>query len=292
MRQDDLVDVASVSDELYGLPLNEFTPTRTAREQQARAAGDKALASQIHQLAKPNLVAWLANQLARECADEIWPLLELGVQMREATATSSGDRLRELSRQQRQLVFALVRQARRLATAAGRKVSADTERGLEDTLRAALADPAAADALAAGRLTAGLQNSGLGGPHVRDERPARPARAPATAAPPSPAPRDRATGHRQRAEHDVDRAKSAADEAKTVRAETHDLLEAADRTVTDGRAQVERVRRELDEALLRQSGTEKDQRRARIAFDRADKKSRDAQRHLADVTERLDRLAP
>jgi hypothetical protein len=70
------------------------------------------LAAQIHQLTKPNLVAWLANQLARERADEIRPLLELGVALREATATLSGQQLRELSRQQRQLVYALVQQAR------------------------------------------------------------------------------------------------------------------------------------------------------------------------------------
>jgi hypothetical protein len=161
MRQYDLVDVESVSDELYGLPLDDFTPARNEREKQAKAAGEKDLAAQIHQLTKPNLVAWLANQLARERVDEIRPLLELGAALREATATLSGQQLRELSRQQRQLVYALVQQARRLANAAGRKVSEDTARGLEDTLRAALVDPHAAEALVAGRLTEGMQNSGF-----------------------------------------------------------------------------------------------------------------------------------
>ena len=57
------MDIESVCDELYGLALDEFTPTRTDREKQAKSAGDNDLAAQIHQLAKPNLLAWPANQL-------------------------------------------------------------------------------------------------------------------------------------------------------------------------------------------------------------------------------------
>jgi len=100
MRQDDLVDVESVSDELYGLALDDFTSARNRREKQAKAAGEEDLAAQVHQLTKPNLVAWLANQVERERADEIRPLLELGAALREATATLSGQQLLELSRQQ------------------------------------------------------------------------------------------------------------------------------------------------------------------------------------------------
>ena len=284
------MDVESVCDELYGLPLDEFTPTRTEREKQAKAAGDKDLAAQIHQLAKPSLVAWLANQLARERADEIRPLLELGAALREATAKGSGEQLRELSRQQRQLVFALVQQARRLANAAGRKVSEDTARGLEDTLRAALADPEAAEALTAGRLTEGMQNIGFGSLAGRDERPASPATGPTAAAAPSPTAGQPALEQRKRAEHDVEQAQSAADEAITERQRAHAQLEAADQMVADTGGRVERVRRELDEARQAQLRAQKDQTRAQVAFDRADRGARDAQQRLADATEGLDRL--
>jgi hypothetical protein len=291
MRQDDLVDLETVSDELYGLPLDEFTPTRTARERLAKSAGDTDLAAQIHRLGKPNLVAWLANQLVRECADEIRPLLELGAGLREATAASSGEQLRELSRQQRQLVSALVQQARRLASAAGRKVSPDAARGLEDTLRAALADPDAADMLSAGRLTGGMQNSGFGSHSGPERLPVRPGRKPVAAADPSVAvgqPREQ----RRRAEHDVDQARSAADEAIAAREAGHDLLEAADHSVTDTGGRVERARQELEEALQAQSEAQKNQRRARAALDRADREARDAQRHMVDATEFLNQLAP
>ena len=289
MRQDDLVDVESVCDELYGLPLDEFTPTRTDREKQAKSVGYKDLAVQIHQLAKPNLVAWLANQLARERTDEIRALVELGAALREATATRSGEQLRELSRQQRELVFALVQQARRLASAAGRKVSEDTARGLEDTLRAALADPEAAEALTAGRLTEGMQNIGFGSLASRDEHPARSATEPTAAAAPSPTARQPAREQRK-CEHDVEQAKSAADEAMRERQRAHDQLEAADQMVADAVSRVERVRRELEEALEAQSSAQKDKTSAQVAFGRADRGVRDAQQRLADAIERLDRL--
>lgn len=288
MRQDDLVDVESVSDELYGLPLDEFTSARNDREKEAKAADERDLAGQIHQLTKPNLVAWLANQLARERADEIRPLLELGAALREATATLSGQQLRELSRQQRQLIYALVQQARRLANAAGRKVSEDTARGLEDTLRAALVDPHAAEALAAGRLTEGMQNSGFGSLAGRDE-PARSAKEPTTDAARSQTARQRAQEQRKRAEFDVEQGTSAANKAITARQETYAQLEAADQTVAETGGRVERVRQELEEALQAQSRAQRDQARAQAAFDRADRDAQDAQQRLADSTDRLDR---
>ena len=285
------MDVESVAEELYGLPLDEFTPTRAAREKQAKASGDKEVAAQIHQLAKPNMVAWLSNQLVRERADEVRPLLELGAGLREATAKLSGEQLRQLSGQQRQLVWALVQQARLLANAGGRKISSETTLGLENTLRAALADPDAADALAAGRLTQGMQNSGFGSQAGQSERPVRSAKTPPAGSPSLSAPQ-LTPGQRDRAEQDVDLAKSAANEAISARQETHDLLEAADQRVTDTAVGVERARRELDEALEEQSWAEKDRRGARAAFGQADRSARDAQQHLSEATERLDRLTP
>jgi hypothetical protein len=152
-------DIDEVGDELYGLPLEEFTAARTRYEKEAKAAGDREGAARIHSLAKPSVTAWLANQLVRSHRDELGPLLELGGALRDATHNLDGDQLRSLSRQQHQLVYALVQQARQLAHAAGRSVSEDAVRGLDDTLRAALADEQAARLLLAGRLTDALHSS-------------------------------------------------------------------------------------------------------------------------------------
>jgi hypothetical protein len=129
-----------VADELYGLPPEEFTAARTRYEKQARQAGDRELAARLHSLAKPSVAAWLANQLVRERRDELLPLAQLGAGLREATEKLAGDELRQLSRQQHELLYALVQQARQLARASGRSVSEDTARRLEDTLQAAVAD--------------------------------------------------------------------------------------------------------------------------------------------------------
>ena len=144
-------DVGAVADELYGLPLDEFTAARNEHATLVRAGGDGPAAKAISQLAKPSKVAWLANQLVRQHRDEIWALLELGDSMRQATASLDAVALREASRQQHQIVYGLVRQAGRLANAAGQVMSDSIARGLADTLHAALADEQAARQLAQGR---------------------------------------------------------------------------------------------------------------------------------------------
>jgi hypothetical protein len=175
------VDLDAVADELYGLWPGEFTAARTEREKEARAAGDKELARQVKALGRPTTVGWLANRLVRDHGDELQPLLELGDALREATAVLQGEELRALSQQQHQLVAALVRQARRDAAGSGHRVGEDAARGLEETLRAALADADLSAQLAAGRLTGGLQHSGFGGPSGAGGGGAGPARR--TAAP-------------------------------------------------------------------------------------------------------------
>ena len=57
----DLVSAAAA--ELYGLPLGEFTAARAERARQARSGGDADAARVIGRLAKPTVVAWLANTL-------------------------------------------------------------------------------------------------------------------------------------------------------------------------------------------------------------------------------------
>jgi hypothetical protein len=137
-----------------------------------------------------------------------------------------------------------------------------------------------------------MQNSGFGGHAGRDERQVRSAKKPAAAATPWVAVRKRTPKQRAGAEQDVEQAKATAEEAIAARQASYDLLETADQTVTDTAGRVERARRELDEALKAQVEARKDRRGARAAFDRADHGARDAQRHLADATRRLDRLAP
>lgn len=156
-------DINTVADALYGLPLEEFIPARTAAEKRARTSGDRELATRIRALGKPNVVGWLVNQLVRERPQDIQPWLELGEELRAATVAGEGERLRALGPVQRQTVGALIDDAVAIASRADRAVSADVRRTLTETLRAALADADAARELQQARLTTGLYRSGLGG---------------------------------------------------------------------------------------------------------------------------------
>jgi hypothetical protein len=291
--------VEAAADELYGLPLNEFTAARNESAKRARGQGDSDAAAAISKLAKPNAVAWLANQLVREHAGEIRPLLELGDSMRRATASLDAEQLRELSGQQRQLVHALVQQAQRLANAAGQAVSDSTARGLADTLHAALADENAARQLSQGRLTTGLSRSGFPGIDASAgaaaawpaaaRGPARPAAAEHQAGPTrtaAAARRDQA----ERARRDEVQARDDAEDAQRARGSAQAALAAADQAARAAADRVNELNAELDAALKAQAGADRARRQARQDADRADRADRRAQQRLQDATARRTNL--
>lgn len=289
------MDIDSVADELYALAPEDFTAARNARAKAAKAAGDKELAAAIHQLGRPNLVAWLANQLVRERADEIGPLLELGAALREATAALSGPDLRELSRQQHQVVHALVQQAKSLARAVGRKVSPDTERGLEDSLHAALADEAAAQQLLAGRLTTSLQRIGFPGgvPPVGAPRTSTPPRGPSK---PGTVTTQEELAQRRRAA-EIERAKQGESAARTLARRTKAVAEQAATALTRATdkaaaalARVEELRADLDRAAAAHDVLEATRNAAREQVEDTGKAVVEAQTELEQATSRRQSL--
>jgi hypothetical protein len=268
-----------IADELYGLPLGEFTAARNGYQKQARQAGDKELAGQIKALAKPNVVAWLANQLARAHADELAPLVELGAGMREATRTLAGDELRALAKQRDQVVRALLTQARALAKKAGQPVSEATADGLADTLHAALVDERAAQELLAGRLTEGLFRSGFG--DVDAAPPRRPAAKVARLD----------DARLRRAEDDLAEADRALAEAEDARQDAQSAADDAEKAAQAAARRVEELRAELDGARAAAAEAERARRDSAAAVREADKAVRAAQRRQAEAEAERDRIA-
>jgi hypothetical protein len=209
------VDLDDVADELYRVPPEEFTALRKDRQDEARAAGDRALAKDIGTLPKPSAAAWACNLLVRAHRSEIQELVELGNLLREAQQNLAGAELKALDVQRRRLIAALTQQARALAHQEGHPVSMSVGAQVEDTLRAAMSDPEAGEALLAGRLTAPMSFSGgLGTAAARPElrlvrsprqkapdgdRPARQAPKPD---PPAGRPRDRQSAEERRQERE------------------------------------------------------------------------------------------
>ena len=150
-------------DELYGLPLEEFTPARDAAAKELRKAGDRETAARVAKLPKPTPAAWAANQVAREQPELIEALLEAGAGLREAQdAAVSGHGaggLREATQAQRGAVDAVMAAATALKPG-GKPLSRAMADRLRTTLNAAAGDEALRDALSSGRLVSEAQAGG------------------------------------------------------------------------------------------------------------------------------------
>ncbi len=151
-------DLLAIADELYAMPLADFTPARDAKAKELKGT---ALASKVKALKKPSLAAWVVDRLARREADQVEQVLTVGAALREAQASMSGDNLRELTKQRRQLTAAVTQQARALALEAGVKLTQSVADQVEATLTAAMVDEACAEAVRSGLLVAPLSSTGV-----------------------------------------------------------------------------------------------------------------------------------
>jgi hypothetical protein len=148
-----------IADELFALPLAEFTPRRDAIAKEHKA--DKDLAVRIKAIRKPSMAAWVVNLLVRREPEQVDQMLAVGVALREAQANLDGEELRALTRQRRQVTAAITMQARGLAGQVGVKVTESVAEQVEATLTAGLVDESAAAAVRSGLLVTALAATGV-----------------------------------------------------------------------------------------------------------------------------------
>jgi hypothetical protein len=275
------LNLAQVADELYGLPPSAFREARDERAGQARAAGDRDLADAIRKLRRPTVSAWLVNRLAREAPGQVDELLELGESLREAQQALAGDRLRELSTRRRRLVTGLVQEARRLAEQAVQPFGASAEREVQDTLEAALADPAVAEAVRSGRLTTALSYAGLGAVDVDGAVAVwpEPVEQPRRAAP---------AGDREREARRPAASKRRPREAGTAPRDREEA-KAAERARREAEA-AERAQREAEAAERNRQEAAEDVREAQASLDEAEREVTSAREKHEARQRRIDEL--
>lgn len=149
-------------DELYALPLAEFTAARNDFAKSLRADGDKEAAARVKALAKPSLSAWAVNQLHHHQGDELDALLAAGEQLRAAQLGGAGER-QQATAERRRILSRLLDRAeehvRSAGGAAGRVLRQRVGRSLE-ALSAYPADDPARPPL--GRLVADVEPRGFG----------------------------------------------------------------------------------------------------------------------------------
>lgn len=151
-------------DELYALPLEEFTKARNDLSARLRKAHQTEAADEVRGLKKPNVVAWSANRLARTEPRLVRELIDTGSQLRKVQQDALAGKapqaaVAEAAARERETVRALVAAAR---SELGTRATPQLLDRLSQTLRAAAVDPQAARTLEAGRLTEDLQAVGFG----------------------------------------------------------------------------------------------------------------------------------
>lgn len=227
---------------LYGVPLEGFTARRNARAKELKGE-DRELADAVARLPKPAVAAAAVNRLAREHADLVDDLLSLGDALRSAQSAGDGTRLRELTAEAHEAVRRVLDATEGLS---------DAQLGqVEQTLRAAMADPAAAAAVRAGVLVKPLAPAGFGAVDLAGA---------VAVAPPGASPRKqrhlsvvRPAGdrRRERAAARDERQEKRANEVRLAAERALDALEAAREELTSTVEAVRRAEQEQEAALAR-----------------------------------------
>lgn len=149
-----------IADDLYALPLADFTPARDALVKEHKA--DKDLAAAVKALRKASLAAWVVNLLVRRDPDQVDQVLAVGEALREAQDNLDATQLREYTKQRRQLTASVTTAARRMAREEGVKTTQSVADQVEATLTAAMLEADAARAVRSGLLVTSLAATGLG----------------------------------------------------------------------------------------------------------------------------------
>ena len=258
---DELLEIA---DELYALTLPEFTPARDAKAKELKGTD---LAAPVKALKKPSVAAWVVNLLVRQETEQVDQVLQVGAALREAQAAMSGDELRQLTRQRRQVTAAVTTQARRLAREHGQKITEAVAQQVEATLTAAMVDEQCAKAVRSGLLLTALEATGVDAVDldravalpdalgfVATPREAAPAGKPDLKVVPDP----------DRDEKALAAAREALDEAEDELANAEEARDQAARELSDLQARAMQVQAEIDElkrkiAELEESADEVDE---------------------------------
>ncbi len=162
-----------IAAELYGTLPDKFVAARDEYVKQARASGDRALASELGKLRRPTQGAWLVNQLVRDDNPALGELYGLGEEYAAALAERDGARLKELTNRRRDLEARLVARADELGVEAGAPPSDETLGEVRGTLDAIVSDPDVAEQVRAGRLVKAVGASRGAPPSPSPAAPAR-----------------------------------------------------------------------------------------------------------------------
>jgi hypothetical protein len=264
--------MARPGDDLYALPLDEFTSARDALAKKLRAEGRRGDATRVKALRKPTVVTWALDQVARQRPELIAALLDAGARLVEAQravlAGSDAAVLAQATKHQHTALAEVQAAARALLANGGQAPSEAVLRRIHAVANAvALGGDELRDRLRRGVLAeeidAGIGFDALAGMPI----------APRPAAPPPPRPRERARPNPSPAPRSRPDGPEAAERRRL--AEEHRARRLAEEHRARRLAEEHRARR-LDEA--RRARRELAEQEARAAAQAAEKAEQEAHR--------------
>ncbi len=272
-------------DDLYGLPLDRFTPERNALARELRNRGERERGAEVAALRKPSVAAWAVNQLVRTQKRAIGELFEAGDGLRaaqDAVLAGRGDAssLRAAVERERRAVESLIGSAGGLLSSDGQELSPTIIDRVADTLHAAALEDDARALLRDGRLERELRHVGLG----MAAGGVTPATAPAPPAARSSAPRTAGEPAKKGAAEQSAADRRATERAVRERAQAEAQARAEERALErEARRRLERAERGAELALERRD-------RAAQALEAAEAELTDAEDELREAKARLSEL--
>jgi hypothetical protein len=153
-------DVARAIDELYGVPLKDFSSVRNAKAAALKAAGNAADAQVVRRLSKPSPFLWAANQLARLDPERVAHFVDVVHRVRRSQLSDPRTAAEGMQAIRTELQ-ALTSRATEILAGAGYRVPAAGAARISNTVLGAAVDAALVDDLRHGRLAAELAAPGF-----------------------------------------------------------------------------------------------------------------------------------
>ena len=240
-------------EDLYRLPLAEFTAARDALAARLKADGDKAGAAAAKSLRKPSVAAWAANQVVWHAGAEWQRLQQASLALRHAHQhAASGEELRAAGREQREALQECEARASELLYRDGHAVGPGLLQKVGGTL---LALSYGAPEATPGRLEQELQPPGfevmagltLAAPSPAQKRPTSSPQPPAEPAAGAAAERSAREEERQRRRDALKAAELRERESRRAVDETRERLAADEKRRLELERELEKARRASDE---------------------------------------------
>ena len=284
-------------DELFRLPLSEFTAARNALAAKLKKEGDSEESDRIKALSKPPVSAWVANQLYWKHRSAFDRLFAAGEQFRNAQAAQLAGKSADLRGPldaRREALGELTKLAAEILHEAGHPSSPETMRRIMTTLEALATYGTHSGAPPAGRLTGDIDPPGFEalaalvptGTHNRSgaaKGQAAPRVIPFNQPKPQTPPR--------KAADDREDSRRAEQERREQQNEARKALQEAERALAEARRVAERARAEMKEAAARAKTAEKDKAALEARFEKASAAADTARQAARQVASRAEEAA-